>query len=105
MDVNKILAVILIKCEINDEYKQKCRHNFVYIHAWIVMMQTCVMSETAYCDWSHELDGNGVPEGTLGQMLSSDVAGRIAGKLEEYDRVSAIMDEAGLRRMKKSIDL
>jgi hypothetical protein len=31
----------------------------------------------------------------MGQMLSSDVAGRIAGKFEEYDRVSEIRDEAG----------
>jgi hypothetical protein len=89
------LAVILTIFGSYDEHTQKYRQNFIYIHAWIVVVQTCIVSETTYCDWSHELDGNGVPESTMGQMLGSDVAGRIAGKFEEYDRVPEIRDEAG----------
>ena len=81
--------------EVNDEYTQKYRQNFFYIHAWIIVMQICAVSETAYCDWSHELDRNGVSESTMGQMLGSEVEGRIAGKFEEYDRGQEIRDEAG----------
>lgn len=85
----------MTKCGCNDEWVEEYRQNFVYIRAWIMVMQTCIESEAAYCDWSHELDENGVSESPMGQMLGSNVVGRIAGKFEEYDRVSEIRDEAG----------
>jgi hypothetical protein len=52
------------------------RQNFVYMHECIAAVQICVVSETAQCDWSDELDGNGVSANTMGLMFGSDVAGQ-----------------------------
>jgi hypothetical protein len=53
------------------------------------------VNEAANCDWSHELDSNGVLESVIGQVLGSDVAGTSAGRFEEFDRVSKVRDESG----------
>jgi hypothetical protein len=44
------------------------------------------VSETACFDESHELDENGVSANTMGLMLDSVVAGKIAGQFEKHDR-------------------
>ena len=54
--------------------KAEARQNLSDIHVCIVAMQARVVSETAYCDWSDELDGE---EGLtpMGKSLGSDVVG------------------------------
>jgi hypothetical protein len=60
---------------VDAEWTRKHRQNLSDIHVCIVAMQARVVSETAYCDWSDELDGNGASESAMGKSLGSDVVG------------------------------